>query len=162
MQSIAWTYSESKYIFLCNLFGFHPPIKFRNEQKSIKIIYLLWQTYEFPAKGVRPQILVFWPIFSSTDGKSGQKFTWTQRIAAGIGVARGIQFLHTGIVPGVYSNRLKITDILLDHDLHVKINKYNLPLFTENRRLVSEEVFLTWEGSHILFHHVTEHRISMF
>ncbi|KAI3445244.1 hypothetical protein Pfo_001909 [Paulownia fortunei] len=77
-----------------------------------------------------------------SDGQSGQKFTWTQRIAAGIGVARGIQFLHTGIVPGVYSNRLKITDILLDHDLHVKISKYNLPLLTEIRRLVSEEMFL--------------------
>lgn len=66
-----------------------------------------------------------------SDGQPGHKFTWTQRIAAGIGVARGIQFLHTGIVPGVYSNHLKITDILLDHDLHVKINKYNLPVLTE-------------------------------
>ncbi|KAL8529387.1 hypothetical protein ACS0TY_006710 [Phlomoides rotata] len=69
-----------------------------------------------------------------SDGQSGHKFTWAQRIAAAIGVARGIQFLHTGIVPGVYSNRLKITDILLDNDLHVKIKKYNLPLLTENRR----------------------------
>ncbi|KAK6140434.1 hypothetical protein DH2020_025818 [Rehmannia glutinosa] len=77
---------------------------------------------------------------SSTDGQSGQKFTWTQRITAAIGVARGIQFLHTGIVPGVYSNCLKITDILLDRDLHVKISKYNLPLLTENRRSGETEV----------------------
>ncbi|KAE9455571.1 hypothetical protein C3L33_12556, partial [Rhododendron williamsianum] len=47
--------------------------------------------------------------------------------------ARGIQFLHTGIVPGVFSNDLKITDVLLDHELHVKINNYNLPLLAENR-----------------------------
>ncbi|KAH6794277.1 Leucine-rich repeat protein kinase family protein [Perilla frutescens var. hirtella] len=77
-----------------------------------------------------------------SDGQSGQKFTWTQRIAAGIGVARGIKFLHTGIVPGVYSNRLKITDILLDHDLHVKINKYNLPVLTENKKSAEMEAFL--------------------
>ncbi|KAF7145086.1 hypothetical protein RHSIM_Rhsim04G0167700 [Rhododendron simsii] len=64
---------------------------------------------------------------------SGHKCTWTQRIAAAIGVARGIQFLHTGIVPGVFSNDLKITDVLLDHELHVKINNYNLPLLAENR-----------------------------
>ncbi|KAL1561857.1 putative inactive leucine-rich repeat receptor-like protein kinase [Salvia divinorum] len=69
-----------------------------------------------------------------SDGQSGHKFTWTQRIAAGIGVARGILFLHTGIVPGVYSNRLKITDVLLDHNLHVKIKKFNLPLFVDNKR----------------------------
>ncbi|KAK4476679.1 hypothetical protein RD792_015839 [Penstemon davidsonii] len=67
----------------------------------------------------------------------GQKFTWTQRIAAAIGVAKGIQFLHTGTVPGVYSNHLKITDILLDHDLRVKISKYNLPILGENKRLGS-------------------------
>lgn len=78
-------------------------------------------------------------LVNSTDGQSGQKFTWTQRIAAAIGVAKGLLFLHTGIVPGVYSNRLKITDVLLDHDLHVKIKKFNLPLLTENRKSVSEK-----------------------
>ncbi|KAL0380088.1 UNVERIFIED_CONTAM: putative inactive leucine-rich repeat receptor-like protein kinase [Sesamum angustifolium] len=75
-----------------------------------------------------------------SEGQPGQKFTWKQRIGAAVGVARGIQFLHTGIVPGVYSNRLKITDVLLDHDLHVKISKYNLPLLAETRRLDEVEV----------------------
>ncbi|XP_057812505.1 probable inactive leucine-rich repeat receptor-like protein kinase At3g03770 [Salvia miltiorrhiza] len=61
----------------------------------------------------------------------GQRFGWRQRIAAGIGLARGILFLHTGIVPGLYANRLKITDVLLDHSLRVKIKKFNLPLLAE-------------------------------
>lgn len=74
-----------------------------------------------------------------TEVVSGHKFTWTRRIAAAIGVARGIQFLHTGIVPGVFSNDLKITDVLLDHELHVKINNYNLPLLAENRIQVLPE-----------------------
>uniref|UniRef100_A0A6M2EJI0 Protein kinase domain-containing protein n=1 Tax=Populus davidiana TaxID=266767 RepID=A0A6M2EJI0_9ROSI len=69
-------------------------------------------------------------------GHARQKIHWTQRIAAAIGVAKGIQFLHTGIVPGVYSNNLKITDVLLDQNLVAKISSYNLPLLAENRGMV--------------------------
>jgi hypothetical protein len=69
-------------------------------------------------------------------GLTGQKFTWLQRIGAAIGVVKGIQFLHTGIVPGLYSNNLKITDISFDHNLHAKIKTYNLPLLAENRGTV--------------------------
>lgn len=58
--------------------------------------------------------------------------TWSQRIMAAIGIAKGIQFLHTGIVPGVYSNNLKITDVLLDQNLVAKISSYNLPLLAES------------------------------
>ncbi|KAJ6901266.1 LOW QUALITY PROTEIN: hypothetical protein NC651_019119 [Populus alba x Populus x berolinensis] len=47
------------------------------------------------------------------------KLKWPQRIGAAIGAARGIQFLHTGIVPGVFPNNLKIKDVVLDHDLLV-------------------------------------------
>lgn len=67
-----------------------------------------------------------------SEGHSRQSLTWTQRIAAAIGVAKGIQFLHTGIVPGVYSNNLKITDILLDQNHVAKISCYNLPLLAKN------------------------------
>ncbi|KAB2634170.1 inactive leucine-rich repeat receptor-like protein kinase [Pyrus ussuriensis x Pyrus communis] len=69
-----------------------------------------------------------------SEGPPERKFTWAQRIVAAIGVAKGVQFLHTGIVPGVKSNNLKITNVLLDHDLHVKISSYNLPLLAENNR----------------------------
>ena len=69
-------------------------------------------------------------------GHARQNFHWTHRIAAAIGVAKGIQFLHTGIVPGVYSNNLKITDVLLDQNLVAKISSYNLPLLVENGGMV--------------------------
>ncbi|KAF6174760.1 hypothetical protein GIB67_031284 [Kingdonia uniflora] len=75
-----------------------------------------------------------------SDGVAGQVHTWIQRIAAAIGVAKGIQFLHTGIVPGVFSNNLKITDILLDQNLVTKISSYNLPLLTENMKKVGTRV----------------------
>ncbi|XP_016476293.1 putative inactive leucine-rich repeat receptor-like protein kinase At3g03770 [Nicotiana tabacum] len=70
-----------------------------------------------------------------SEANSAQKFTWTQRMGAALGIAKGIQFLHTGIVPGIFSNQLKITDVLLDQNLHVKISKYNLPLLTENKKM---------------------------
>lgn len=67
-----------------------------------------------------------------SDYHTRQTLTWPQRIAAAVGIAKGVQFLHTGIVPGVFSNNLKITDILLDHNFVAKISSYNLPLLTEN------------------------------
>ncbi|CAN4108552.1 unnamed protein product [Withania somnifera] len=70
-----------------------------------------------------------------SEANSAQKFTWMHRMAAAIGIAKGIQFLHTGILPGVFSNQLKITDVLLDQNFHVKISKYNLPLLIENKKM---------------------------
>ena len=49
-------------------------------------------------------------------------------MAITIGAARGIQFLHTGIAPGIYGNDLKIDNILLDETLTAKISNYNIPL----------------------------------
>ncbi|KAF3667015.1 putative inactive leucine-rich repeat receptor-like protein kinase [Capsicum annuum] len=72
-----------------------------------------------------------------SEANSAQKLTWTQRMSAAIGIAKGIQFLHTGLVPGIFSNQLKITDILLDQNFHVKISKYNLRLLTENKKMDS-------------------------
>ncbi|CAN1765266.1 Probable inactive leucine-rich repeat receptor-like protein kinase At3g03770 [Linum perenne] len=40
-------------------------------------------------------------------------------------------FLHTGIVPGVSGNNLKITDVVLDQNLISKISSYNLPLLAD-------------------------------
>ncbi|XP_022966183.1 probable inactive leucine-rich repeat receptor-like protein kinase At3g03770 [Cucurbita maxima] len=66
---------------------------------------------------------------------SRRSLTWTQRIAAAVGIAKGLQFLHT--VAGVYSNKIKITDVLLDQNLVAKISSYNLPLMAESMAEVS-------------------------
>ncbi|XP_038998389.1 probable inactive leucine-rich repeat receptor-like protein kinase At3g03770 isoform X2 [Hibiscus syriacus] len=71
-------------------------------------------------------------------GHSERSLTWPQRISAAIGIAKGIQFLHTGIVPGVYSNNLKITDVLMDQNLVAKISRYNLPLLAESAGKVGD------------------------
>ncbi|KAL2900821.1 hypothetical protein RDABS01_025903 [Bienertia sinuspersici] len=65
-------------------------------------------------------------------GRARRRLTWLQRIAASIGIAKGIQFLHAGFTPGIFSNNLRITDILIDRNLAAKISSYNLPLLTEN------------------------------
>ncbi|XP_054820053.1 probable inactive leucine-rich repeat receptor-like protein kinase At3g03770 isoform X2 [Prosopis cineraria] len=70
-----------------------------------------------------------------SDGRSRKSLGWTQRIEAAIGVAKGIQYLHTGIVPGVYSNNLKTTDVLLDQNLGAKICSYNLPFLSDIRKV---------------------------
>ncbi|XP_065870529.1 probable inactive leucine-rich repeat receptor-like protein kinase At3g03770 [Euphorbia lathyris] len=66
-----------------------------------------------------------------TCGFAGKRMNWKQRIGAGIGVAKGIQFLQN--FPALYSsNTLKITDVVVNHDLHVKVSTYkHLLLFAE-------------------------------
>jgi hypothetical protein len=49
-------------------------------------------------------------------------------MAITIGVARGVQFLHTGIAPGIFGNNLKMDNVLLDDSLSAKISSYNIPL----------------------------------
>ncbi|XVE68520.1 hypothetical protein DITRI_Ditri09bG0074700 [Diplodiscus trichospermus] len=99
------------------------------DDSSITIIYLV---FEFVPNGTLRGCI--------SEGLPGQRLNWTQRIAAAIGVAKGIQFLHTGILPGVFSNNLKITDVLLDQNFHVKISSYNLPLLAENRGMAAAGV----------------------
>ncbi|KAK1576760.1 hypothetical protein Q3G72_016283 [Acer saccharum] len=89
--------------------------------------------YDTDASSVSNIYLIFEFVpYGTLRSSKGPKLTWIQRIAAAIGVAKGIQFLHTGIVPGVFSNNIKITDVLLDQNLHVKLSTYNLPLLADS------------------------------
>ncbi|KAL4366891.1 hypothetical protein GQ457_05G032790 [Hibiscus cannabinus] len=91
------------------------------DDSSVGIIYLV---FEYLSNGTLRS--------SISEGVARQRLNWAQRITGAIGIAKGIQFLHTGMIPGVFSNNLKITDVLLDHNFHVKICSYNLPLVAEN------------------------------
>nr|XP_043613382.1 probable inactive leucine-rich repeat receptor-like protein kinase At3g03770 [Erigeron canadensis] len=64
--------------------------------------------------------------------KSGKSLSWSQRIATAIGIVKGIQFLHTGIIPRFISSNLKITDILLDQNCVAKLSCYDQPLLDQN------------------------------
>ncbi|URE25548.1 2-aminoethanethiol dioxygenase [Musa troglodytarum] len=69
-----------------------------------------------------------------SEGVPGETLTWTHRISAAIGVVKGIQFLHGGMVPGLFANDLKITNVLLDEHLVAKISSYNLPILAEDMK----------------------------
>ncbi|XP_045789539.1 probable inactive leucine-rich repeat receptor-like protein kinase At3g03770 [Trifolium pratense] len=76
-----------------------------------------------------------------TDRHYRKSLTWTQRIEAAIGVAKGIKFLHTEIVPSVYSNNLKITDVLMDQNFVAKISSYNMPLLSNIGKVGQGNIF---------------------
>ncbi|KAL2943007.1 hypothetical protein RDABS01_031355 [Bienertia sinuspersici] len=76
-------------------------------------------------------VFEFVPNGTLRDFILGQKPTWSNRITVAVEVAKGIQFLQTGMIPGLYSNNVKTTNVLIDHNLHVKLSSYNLPLFAE-------------------------------
>ncbi|KAK1393637.1 putative inactive leucine-rich repeat receptor-like protein kinase [Heracleum sosnowskyi] len=75
-----------------------------------------------------------------SEGRDKKTLTWSQRIAAAVGIAKGLQFLHTGVVPGVFALKLKTTDILLDLNFVAKISIHNLPLLTENIGKVGSQI----------------------
>lgn len=62
------------------------------------------------------------------DWRKKEALKWPQRMAITIGVARGVQFLHTGVAPGIVGNNLKMENVLLDDSLSAKISSYNIPL----------------------------------
>ncbi|KAL9225005.1 hypothetical protein vseg_000977 [Gypsophila vaccaria] len=120
--------SKLRHIHLVSALGhcfeYHP------EDSTVIRVYLIFE---------------FVPNGTMRDFISGQRPSWLQRIATAVEVAKGIQFLHTGIMPGLYSNNIKITDVMVDHNLHMKLNSYNLPLLAENKETV--DVGLTHVGS---------------
>ncbi|CAM6039514.1 unnamed protein product [Sphagnum compactum] len=52
--------------------------------------------------------------------------TWSERLAAAIGAGRGIHHLHTGVVPPVFDNNLKITSILLGESMDAQVSDYGM------------------------------------
>ncbi|KAL2546790.1 Leucine-rich repeat protein kinase family protein [Forsythia ovata] len=60
-----------------------------------------------------------------SDWRKREVLKWPQRMTITMGIARGIQYLHTG---GVQGNDLKTETILLDESLTAKISNYNLAL----------------------------------
>ncbi|KAI8002772.1 putative LRR receptor-like serine/threonine-protein kinase [Camellia lanceoleosa] len=63
-----------------------------------------------------------------TDWIKREYLKWPQRMRIAVRIARGIQFLHSGIIPGMYGSDLKIKNILLDKTLTSKISSYNISL----------------------------------
>ncbi|KAF7838191.1 putative inactive leucine-rich repeat receptor-like protein kinase [Senna tora] len=65
-------------------------------------------------------------------GNSGSKvLNWTERLTVLISIAKAIHFLHTGMIPGFFKNRLKTNNILLDQHWIAKLSDYGLSIISE-------------------------------
>ncbi|KAG0485878.1 hypothetical protein HPP92_009957 [Vanilla planifolia] len=56
---------------------------------------------------------------------------WSDRLAAVIGIAKAVHFLHTGVIPGFFSNHLQTHNILFDEHFVAKLSDYGLFIITE-------------------------------
>lgn len=56
---------------------------------------------------------------------------WSDRLAILIGVAKAVHFLHTGLIPGFFSNRLKTHNVLLNEHKMAKLSDYGLSIVAD-------------------------------
>ncbi|CAK8566243.1 unnamed protein product [Lathyrus sativus] len=62
---------------------------------------------------------------------SGKILNWSERLSVLISVAKAVHFLHTGMIPGFFKNRLKINNILLNENCMAKLSDYGLSIISE-------------------------------
>ncbi|XP_004500660.1 probable inactive leucine-rich repeat receptor-like protein kinase At3g03770 isoform X2 [Cicer arietinum] len=62
---------------------------------------------------------------------SGKIFNWSERLSVLISVAKAVHFLHTGMIPGFFKNRLKINNVLLNENWMAKLSDYGLSIISE-------------------------------
>jgi len=82
-----------------------------------------------------------------TEWRKREMLKWPQRVSAAIGIARGIQFLHSVTAPDIVQNDLNIDNILLDKTLTSKISDFNLPMIStsKNGKISLENPFVVHE-----------------
>ncbi|KAJ0458608.1 putative protein kinase RLK-Pelle-LRR-VI-1 family [Helianthus annuus] len=57
---------------------------------------------------------------------------WEDRLRVLSGVAKAVHFLHTGLIPGFFNNRLKANNILLNENGMAKLSDYGLSIIAED------------------------------
>ncbi|KAK6148084.1 hypothetical protein DH2020_018996 [Rehmannia glutinosa] len=67
-----------------------------------------------------------------SETNSEKVLKWSDRLAVLIGIAKAVHFLHTGIIPGFYSNRLKANNILLNEHRMGKLSVYGLSVVAQD------------------------------
>ncbi|CAK7336677.1 unnamed protein product [Dovyalis caffra] len=66
-----------------------------------------------------------------SEDNPGKVLNWSERLAVLISVAKAIHFLHTGVIPGFFNNRLKANNILLNEYGIAKLSDYGLSIISE-------------------------------
>lgn len=117
-----------------------PHLELLSKLRHRHLVSLLGHCIDYDVDGstVKRIFLIFEYVSNGTlrsnlsERMTGEVLTWPERLGVLIGVARGILFLHTGVVPGIFHNNLKITNVLLDQNLVSKLKGYNLPMLAED------------------------------
>lgn len=58
-------------------------------------------------------------------------FNWSERLAVLVGVAKAVHFLHVGVIPGFFNNRLKTNNILINEHWMAKLSDYGMSIVLE-------------------------------
>ncbi|XP_022955271.1 probable inactive leucine-rich repeat receptor-like protein kinase At3g03770 isoform X2 [Cucurbita moschata] len=92
-----------------------------HDYSTVKQVVLL--VYEYVSTGNYRTLL--------TETYPEKVLKWSDRLTILIGVAKAIHFLHTGVIPGSFNNRLKTNNILLDEHRIPKLSDYGTSIITE-------------------------------
>lgn len=65
-------------------------------------------------------------IFQDVEGGRRPALSWAQRRSVILDVARGLEYLHYGVKPGIYHRDIKATNILLDADMRARVADFGL------------------------------------
>lgn len=57
---------------------------------------------------------------------------WLERLVILTDIVKAVQFLHTGIIPGFFNNRLRTNNILLDEHRRAKLSDYGLSIIYDD------------------------------
>ncbi|PNT73321.1 hypothetical protein BRADI_2g56990v3 [Brachypodium distachyon] len=60
------------------------------------------------------------------DGAAAALMPWAQRRSVILDVARGLEYMHHGVKPGIYHRDVKATNILLDADMRARVADFGL------------------------------------
>lgn len=103
--------SKLRHRHLVSVLG-HCIVSYQDHPSSTSTVFIVLENI---ANGSLRDHLIDW--------RKREVLKWPQRMSITMGVARGVQYLHTG---GVLGNDIKIDNILLDESLTAKISSYNI------------------------------------
>lgn len=102
------------------------PDTFKNQNDSSLVIFV---HHSFLLRGFNFLILLHEKIAEYSAVKA---LKWPERLAILIGVAKAVHFLHTGVIPGCFSNQLKTKSVLLDEHYIPKLSDYGMSIIKED------------------------------
>ncbi|KAL2523231.1 Leucine-rich repeat protein kinase family protein [Forsythia ovata] len=101
----------------------------RQDDSTVNRLFLV---YEFvPSGNFQCSSFSLNQLFASADTSPEKGLKWSDRLGVLIGVAKAVHFLHTGVIPPCYNNRLRTNNILLDEHRIAKLSDYGMSIIRE-------------------------------